>query len=765
MVVEECKRDLIDEGAEQVFGYYLHLEKWWDISTCQQTGPAIANELSVCLTDKLPYRAKKSKTANFPLVELNAVVRAEFAKPIRAPTLDAYQRIIARGCRNASNEFAAKYYPLTGLLAKSAFTELAEERLTALRESGKPSAEQRTAESSLPALCLLALDIDHFKQVNDSYGHAYGDLVLKAFAIRFEHAVRTYCESRSSRIQATCAHVSGEEFFCIAWGDADSREFADLAASILEAVRETALPSDEELARVRGNTPPMELNVPPASVRKVTCSIGGVIHGIPTAGESKMSVSKLINQADVALYKSKNQGRDRVTFFSTILQNGGRVIEYRPELHVCILDIGTDIGVTKGQEFLVYHPEFTGKEAYVRDDGRSRKVLGKLPRIPLCTITVFDVQRDISFCRVSSDRFLDTEIPPNSALEAIPLGTLSAGVNAAWVWWGDESIASVASIPDTHQRISGEISPEESVSFVVIGIRNESQLLSDYGNVAINRALVTACRHLQKLSNIEFIGQVEPTKLLLKMPSFEATEDAALNETLGRAEKEDGGRAQFVAGVYAAGDYRRGEKEPPLPKISNLKARADLARYAASAEGALEGLRVHVFTHNSAGYLLWNLQKTRQFQRGLSDYDRLSEIGISDAVLDNRAGLLAYNLPDMQRAESLFLKAADRAPGELVYLMNAITSQVAQGNVSAAAQTADRIDKGALEQQYATNPWGVTNFAIAIAERAIASDSNRSPEAEIVWVKRALDLKQSGQMHARLDALLKLLEQKLGGRA
>lgn len=577
MVVEECERDLIDEGATHITGYYQHGGVWWDLSTAAQADAAISLELNQCLTSKSPYRSKNSKYANFSLVEVQAVVRAKFSAPVRKATLAAIQRIVIRGYRNASNAFAVKYNPTTGLLAKSAFNQLVAERLNALGTIEGPSTEFRATESSPPALCLLTIDIDHFKQVNDSYGHAYGDLVLKVFAMRFESAAADFCKNKTTKIEATCAHVSGEEFFCIAWGGADTLEFEALAESILEAVRDSALPSDTEIERIRLNSPDMDINIPPARSRRITCSIGGVIYGVPASQDSKTSAEKLINQADVALSKSKNQGRDRATFFSTILHSGGRVIEYRSDVRICILDVGADVGVAKGQEFVVYHPEFTGKHNFIRDDGRSRKVLGKLPRVPLCTITVFDTQRDVSFCRISDDRFLDTPIPPNAALEAIPLGTLSTGTSSGTVWWADESIASVASITETLQRLSGQIGPTDEASIVVVGLRNESQLLSEHGTAAVNRALVSACRCLQKMTEVGFIGQIETTRLLLQLKKFGVSQQTELELALDQSDKEIGGRAKFVAGVYAR-NYGRAKDDPELPAIGNLKVRSDLLR-------------------------------------------------------------------------------------------------------------------------------------------------------------------------------------------
>jgi diguanylate cyclase (GGDEF)-like protein len=760
MVLEECTRDLGDEGALHVEGFYQHEDIWWSLSTGSKADDKVAAELDRCSGSAGPYRSTKSKAANFALTELRAVVRAQFQAPLRTATLDAVQRIVLRAYRNASNAFAVSYNAMTGLLAKSSFHQVVEQRLRALASSETSSEQIGAAESTPPGLCLLALDIDHFKQVNDSYGHAYGDLVLRAFAMRFEHAVSAFCKNGSTKLEASCAHVSGEEFFCVAWGDADTQEFEALADSILQAVRDSALPSDAEIERLRSSMPHIDLSIPVLSNRRVSCSIGGVIYGVPTSRESRVSAAKLINQADVALYKSKNQGRDRATFFASILQNGGRVIEHRSDVHICILDIGSDIGVTKGQEFFVFHPQFTGKSPYIFDDGRSRKVLGKLPRVPLCTVTAFDVQRDISFCRISDERFLQTSIPANAVVEAIPLGTLStATVYSGPIWTADESIMSIASVAETHNRIAGTSDSENDPSIVVVAIRNEGELLSEHGTAAVNRALSAACRHLSKVGEGGFLGQVEATKLLLQLRSFGAQQRTELEASLEKSEKDNGGRAKFMAGVYA-GNFGRQKNEPKLPKIADIKVRADLARYAASPEGVLKKARVHIFSHDSAPLVLSRLVGTRAFERGMTDYERFSAIGIVDARLDNWAGLCAYYTNDQPLAETLFLKALDKEPNVLVYRLNLLTSQFHQGNIAAAARTADGIDLAVLETKYREHPYSTACFAIVIAERAATTESVSDLSREVEWAGLALKLEIPERTRSRLSAALALLQQR-----
>jgi len=428
------------------------------------------------------------------------------------------------------------------------------------------------------------------------------------------------------------------------------------------------------------------------------------------------------------------------------LESGGRVLEHKKDVAICIIDIGEEVGVIKGQEFIVLHPEFTGATPYIVDDGRSRKVLGMLPKSPLCAITAFDVQRQISFCRLSEERFIGVEIPRNSVLEAIPLGTLSVPVvGPVIIASGDDLLEKVASVSDTQHYLSGEIVPGGKRSFAVVRIRNEAQLLSEYGPGAVNRGLATVCRNLRKVKEVEFLGQIEPTQLLLQFSSFGMSQQQELDSVLDQAERDTGQRVRFVAGVYPGRFLQQKHKwlaDKKIPEIVEVRSRVDLARYAASHEGADEGARIELFTYRTAWWILVRLRESRELKRGLADYQRFTQLGIVGPELDNAAGQLASASGDLARAEELYLKAAaGGADSEITYKLNALTVQMRQGNPAAAAVTADSIGDIDLEKGYARFPTGIAYLALAMTARWINSGSNEDKLRALKWSERALNLK------------------------
>jgi diguanylate cyclase (GGDEF)-like protein len=125
---------------------------------------------------------------------------------------------------------------------------------------------------------LLMLDLDHFKEINDSHGHQRGDEVLVEFSQRVNEALREV---------DTFARYGGEEFICLL-SETDSWGAQTTAEKVLRAIRST--PFGENGA---------------APVR-LTVSIG--IASYPEHGDT---FGELVDAADRALYRAKQEGRDR----------------------------------------------------------------------------------------------------------------------------------------------------------------------------------------------------------------------------------------------------------------------------------------------------------------------------------------------------------------------------------------------------------------------------------------------------------------------
>ena len=195
---------------------------------------------------------------------------------------------------------------------------------------------------------LIFIDLDGFKEVNDSLGHDYGDLLLHQVATRLQSCITT---------KDTVARLGGDEFTLILEGV----NSPDEASKIAEAVKRSLMQS----IKVKKETV------------YVTASIG--LTFFPADG---LTVEELVRRADQAMYLSKNKGRNRYEFFSYAIE------EKATEKRRLIEEIRT--AIVKNQFELFYQPIFSidGKsvpkaEALIRWNHPERGLIGPNEFIPV----------------------------------------------------------------------------------------------------------------------------------------------------------------------------------------------------------------------------------------------------------------------------------------------------------------------------------------------------------------------------------------------
>lgn len=212
----------------------------------------------------------------------------------------------------------ALHDPLTGASNRLALVERLNHALADLeRNSGR--------------LALLFIDLDNFKLINDAHGHDVGDQLLIEVAARL---------NRLTRRTDTVARMGGDEFVVLL--DRPSNELdANLLATRVR--RELSKPFVHEGKRLG-----------------LTASIGVVITADPYA-----NAADLLRDADIAMYRAKEKGRDRVELFHPVLRG------HANEHDRMALELRQ--AVEKGQFFLMYQPIFSldnhrlvGVEALVR---------------------------------------------------------------------------------------------------------------------------------------------------------------------------------------------------------------------------------------------------------------------------------------------------------------------------------------------------------------------------------------------------------------
>lgn len=154
---------------------------------------------------------------------------------------------------------------LTGLLNRRAFFDKAETEINRWRRSKRP-------------LCVLVIDADHFKSINDRFGHAVGDSVLKELATAIKQCVR--------QLDIT-ARIGGEEF-AVLLPYTSIEDAEDLAEQVRNFVANLVIEPAE-----------LDLNL--------TISIG-----VAQANDTVGDIHALVKAADGALYRAKNSGRNQV---------------------------------------------------------------------------------------------------------------------------------------------------------------------------------------------------------------------------------------------------------------------------------------------------------------------------------------------------------------------------------------------------------------------------------------------------------------------
>ncbi len=188
--------------------------------------------------------------------------------------LSAVRDITERQQLNAALEQRAFTDPLTGVANR---TVLMDRLRQALR---------RLDRASSTGLAVLYLDVDRFKVINDSLGHRIGDGVLLQIAERLTHHLRP---------ADTLARLGGDEFVIVAEGFASASAAVELAERIIAAGREPFVVGEEEFV--------------------CTMSVG-----IASTADSQRDANELLHEADLALYRAKDRGRDRAEVFDEELR-------------------------------------------------------------------------------------------------------------------------------------------------------------------------------------------------------------------------------------------------------------------------------------------------------------------------------------------------------------------------------------------------------------------------------------------------------------
>ena len=236
----------------------------------------------------------------------------------------------------------AFYDPLTNLANRRLLQERLRQTVAASRRSGRWQA-------------LLFVDLDNFKTLNDTVGHHVGDLLLKEVGQRLGNCIRA---------ADTAARVGSDEFVVIL---AELSSNAEEAASQAKAVAEKILAS---------------LSEPYALADRACTSTASI--GITVFGQGNESTTEILQQADIAMYRAKEDGRAAIRFFAPELQSA---VNARAELEDEVRQ-----GIRNREFVLWYQPQVEcgrviGAEALLRWNHPRRGILAPAAFIGLAEET------------------------------------------------------------------------------------------------------------------------------------------------------------------------------------------------------------------------------------------------------------------------------------------------------------------------------------------------------------------------------------------
>ena len=223
--------------------------------------------------------------------------------------------------------------PLTGVYPKSELTD-------------RLKAEVESARLCGTSVSLLVVDLDHFKSVNDAFGHTRGDEVLQEFAERLRSTIRS----------SDVAFRYGGDEFVLLLPDTEREQALTLAHRLLNAIHSPPF----------SGTPPLNISL----------SIGSA-----TFPDDVEDADELFQRADAHLYEAKREGRGRVVAeirepdAKPFAQQSSRLVERDDQLRAIHQFLGT-LPATKRGTLAVIGPRGSGRSRILSETQKAAQLLG-----------------------------------------------------------------------------------------------------------------------------------------------------------------------------------------------------------------------------------------------------------------------------------------------------------------------------------------------------------------------------------------------------
>lgn len=713
MVANELGHELRDTGVSGTI-YYFFDALWRLLDSAELLDDNVRANLERAKGDPIAHHATSSRIAWFYCQDINACIALTFPSSPQIAKRRAYRNRISRVLERADNAFQVSHNPLTLLLARDAFRKSLKEQIRIL-QIANAAVGQNQESSPTSNLALIAIDIDHFKQINDTYGHLYGDQVLKAIGIRLERVAEQIAVGSNGSTKIKVGHPSGEEFLISVFGTFSGDQLQEYANAFRLRVFEEPMPSDTEWAWLAERDDLAAVVLPAIAERTVSVSVGTATNGPSFPAGGADLVSDLLESADTALYRSKLGGRNRVTAFEEILRDGGRVIEQNQSTGVVALDIGVNVGVAIGQEFRVFSPQFTGSRKFQTSDGRTIRTLGFYPKVELTRITVFNVQPELSFAFISDSTRNDIQIEPGSHLEVIPAGSITHLLPASkYLPIADAlKIEDVKELEDyAKQTLAKGVHPFA----IVLRLSGDKDYLRTYGSAAFNAALAK----LFKSASSTFLGParvgVIDASSVCIVGRHSTYDEEVLAAYVHKVANEFAALTLRV-GVFNQADTATNPQDSPLDPQHSI----EFARFAASDFASDTATPIVHFGYATVYRMLNALRESKAHAQAIADIKRLTALGVESAVMLNMAGLSYGALGNSKSAAAMYELAIARQPGNFIFRTNFATAAYQLGEIDRPLTVLAALTSDDLTKAQSLHPYGFVTYARLLAKARLAN--------------------------------------------
>lgn len=298
--------DLVQGGRGLIYRYPVFIDQqyWGLLSTVINSDAFFQSAFQTVLNDEFDFAIRDKHNAqavygnldlfnrprayisasDFPDAAWEWVVVQKMNKPSQLIVIARIMGIVIAVLLSALVYFMLRERKMLTVLAMhDSLTGLANRRLLEFRLEQALAHAKRFKRN----LAILFIDIDHFKKLNDTYGHDVGDALLKVIATRLRSAIRDV---------DTVSRISGDEFVIVLDELNDINDANVVAAKIVQLFKEPAEVLNERV--------PMSVSV-----------------GVATFGQDgEETVKRLLKKADIALYEAKGAGRNQYQVFTEVEQ-------------------------------------------------------------------------------------------------------------------------------------------------------------------------------------------------------------------------------------------------------------------------------------------------------------------------------------------------------------------------------------------------------------------------------------------------------------